>query len=71
MITRTCDRCGKIIQNFNPMSNAVTASDLYPMFSITVKASFISPTKSVDLCHECSVIIYDAITKFDMGVKND
>lgn len=71
MLTKMCDRCGKVIPSFHPMSNAVTASDLYPMFSITVKSSFVSPLKSIDLCHECSVVVYDTIAKFDMGVKND
>lgn len=61
MVRKVCDRCGKDIPIVSPMANAFTCKDCYPMLMINVRASSWSPIRSIDLCHDCSVSVYDFI----------
>lgn len=71
MIKRTCDRCGANIPIFHPLTNAYSVQDFYPAFNITVKPSSNNAFRTIDLCHECSILVYDVITGKDKVTEND
>ena len=47
-----CNRCGKDIPQFSPMTNAVTCN--YPIVRMTVMYQWFVVPMEIDLCNDCS-----------------
>lgn len=61
MVKKMCDRCGKDIPIVGPITAATNNGDYYPSFMINVRVNSWSSIRSIDLCHECSVAVFDFI----------
>lgn len=47
-----CNRCGKDIPQYSPMTNAVTCN--YPIVRMTVLYQWFGAPMEIDLCDDCS-----------------
>ena len=54
-----CDRCNHVIETISPMANVTTATNLYPEFDISLKPDWNVSARKLDLCHTCSLKLYN------------
>ena len=48
-----CNRCGKDIPQYSPMTNMLTAN-IYPIVRMTVMYQWFGQPMEIDLCNDCS-----------------